>query len=462
MQAPEKFWEMLLTKIDEGRVIPVIGPELIRVDTGGRTEMLETLIARRLADQFDIDPEGHDGAITLHDVVARAHRQDPHEDYHSEVHRILKSLGDLILPETLQALARITNFKLYVTLAFDSLLSRALDEERGLTDRNRQHIGFAPNLRQIDLPAPFKQLDDPYVYSIFGKACSAPEFVISDEDQLEWIAALQDSDNRPKHLFDALRTDHLLFLGCALPDWLLRFFLRMTREGRFSASRPSETLIDSAIPDQPRLVAFLDHFSPKTIFIDTDPIDFVRQLEQRWQQRKQETNPTSSFDLPPDLRPGGVFLSYASDNIEPVTQLYGALTGRQIDTWFDARRLATGARYDKVIERNIGLCGVFIVVFSDATQERLHRWHEEGCHPDKKPYFLKEWELALAREKLFAGSLAICPIRIDEHDLADPMIPDPLRKFTCEYLPAGNADEMFLDRIKKSVREQRKRAGGRQ
>ncbi len=456
----EKFWETLLTKIEEGRVIPVIGSGVIPIELDGRTEPLETLIARRLAKRVDIDAEAENGTISLHDVVARAHRQDPQEDYHSEVHGILRDLRTLAPPESLQALARITDFKLYISLTFDSLLLRAIDDVRDVRDPDQQHIGYAPNLRQVDLPAPLRQLNEPYVYALFGKACSAPEFVISDEDLLEWITALQDPDNRPQQLFDALRSHHLLFIGCALPDWLVRFFLRLTREGRVSATRASETLIDTAMPDQSSLVAFLDHFSPRTTFLDANPVEFVRQLEERWQKQKQLAAPAQLADVPADLRAGGVFLSYASDDTVAASQLQGALAGRQIDTWFDAQRLNAGASYAKVIERNIGLCGVIIIVMSRATLSRLQCWRDDdSSHADKKPYFLKEWELALARERLFAGSLTICPVYIDALDLHDAIIPEGLRKLTCESIPGGNAEEAFLDRIKKAVREQRKKGG---
>jgi hypothetical protein len=62
---PDRFWEALPTKIEEGRVIPVIGPELVQVALAARTESLECAIARRLADQSGVAPEGEDGSISL-------------------------------------------------------------------------------------------------------------------------------------------------------------------------------------------------------------------------------------------------------------------------------------------------------------------------------------------------------------------------------------------------------------
>ena len=64
-QVTEKFWNTLLSKIEEGRVIPVIGPELLEVTINGRTERLEQAVARRLAKRFDVDVATQEN-ISLH------------------------------------------------------------------------------------------------------------------------------------------------------------------------------------------------------------------------------------------------------------------------------------------------------------------------------------------------------------------------------------------------------------
>ena len=464
-QATEKFWNTLLSKIEEGRVIPVIGPELLEVTINGRTERLEQAVARRLAKRFDVDVATQEN-ISLHEVVAHAQRTDHLDqtvtDYHTEVHHAIREFGALSPPEALHSLARIEDFQLYVTLSFDNLMTQALYQIRDMQNAKKQHIGYAPNLRrsEIDLPAPARQLEEPHVYALFGKSCAAPEFVISEEDLLEWIASLQDADNQPPHLFDALRSHHLLFLGCSLPDWLLRFFVRLTREGRLSETQPrneSETLVDTHLPDQPHLVTFLDHFSPRTHCLQVSPAAFIAELETRWRERRQQHSRGIVQDVPADLRPGGVFLSYASDDATAATCLHDTLTDRRIDVWFDSKRLGAGDSYEKIIRRNIAQCGVFIVVISRATVDRLARWRDEHRNdPAKEPYFHKEWKLAIARAELFEGSLAIKPVRIDDVDLYDPLLPAGLRSLSCEYFPGGLAEERFLDQVKTNVRESRK------
>ncbi len=460
MSIPRNFWPTLLDKIEEGRVIPVIGASLVQVELDGWRAPLEAHLARLLAERLDLPGDDNQAEIPrLFDVVARAHRADCEGDYHSMVHRLLRELGSRVAPSpALTQLARISGFRLYLNLGFDNLLLRALDEERGLTQPESQHLAYAPNQTRLDLPRAYSSLDQPFVYALFGKSCPAPEFVISEEDLLEWVTALQDPDNRPPQLFDALRGNHLLFIGCDLPDWLLRFFIRLTRDNRFSFSRARETLIGLRSVEHVHLVSFLDQFSPKTQHLELEPAAFVAELESQWQARHAvaaSTKPTVA--LPPDVRPGGVFLSYASDDVAAADRLYSALQERLIDTWFDARRLVSGASYDEVIDRNIGRCGVFLVVLSEATLVRLALWRDrDGYHPEKKPYFLREWELALSRRKLHAEGLVLMPVRIDAPNLGDPLIPEALRALTCAPAPGGEADPALFDQIRQGVRDARR------
>ncbi len=458
----ELFWSDLLDKIEDGRVAPVIGPQLIEVTHQGRTGPLEEHLARRLIQRLGIESNGKaDDRLTLFEVVAGAHRLDREADYHSLLNRLLREFSGAEPGPALAALARITDFTLYLTLGFDAQIVKALSAERHLAPADILHLAYAPNQQRTDLPRPLSALETPLVFALFGKSCPAPEFVISEEDLLEWITALQDPDNRPPLLFDALRTNHILFIGCDLPDWLLRFFIRLTRSNRISLSRSSETLIGSSQADHSRLVAFLDRFSPKTLVLDMTPQAFMTELEARWQARRAEFGgaaPPEISLLPADIRPGGVFLSYGSQDHGAATALYEALNRRQVDTWFDDQRLTSGARYDEVIERNIGRCGVLLALLSDTILARLNHWRtQEGFHPDRKPYFLREWELALARQKLQPGSLRIMPVRIDDLNLGDPLLPEGLRALTCDFAPAGRADDRLLEVIKHNVRDIRKR-----
>src|SRR5262249_43275723 len=156
---------------------------------------------------------------------------------------------------------------------------------------------------------------------LFGKVSTSPEYVICDEDLLENLHALQDDTRRPKLLFDELRDNHLLILGCGLSDWLARFFLRTAKARPLSMSRAGrEILVDSRAGRDQNLVLFLEQFSYNTRIIPGDPAEFVGELSDRWEQR----HPPVVQGLVPPREPasataaGAVFISYASENVDAV------------------------------------------------------------------------------------------------------------------------------------------------
>jgi hypothetical protein len=194
------------------------------------------------------------------------------------------------------------------------------------------------------------------------------------------------------------------------------------------------------------------------MILDTQPEDFINELTKRWcaKQSKPTLDSGHGASIPPDIKHGGVFLSYANEDIGSAEALYQAMRDHEIDTWFDKDRLTSGDRYTEIIRRNIKSSGVILPVFSTNVLNRLHSWRDnDGCHPNKKPYFLREWELALARNELEPGSLTIMPLRIDSCDLTDDMIPRALQELTCDSAHKGQADARFFTNLKQSVRKRR-------
>src|ERR1051325_7003783 len=62
-------WEDLLNFIEERRVIPIIGPELLKVDTETGPRLLYDWIAEKLAGKLSVDTARLPQAYTLNDVV---------------------------------------------------------------------------------------------------------------------------------------------------------------------------------------------------------------------------------------------------------------------------------------------------------------------------------------------------------------------------------------------------------
>src|SRR5881394_1103283 len=65
----EDFWDDLLQFIEDRRVIPIVGPDLLTAEIDGRRTTFHEVIARRLAEKLRVPPDP--GRTTL-ESVARA------------------------------------------------------------------------------------------------------------------------------------------------------------------------------------------------------------------------------------------------------------------------------------------------------------------------------------------------------------------------------------------------------
>jgi hypothetical protein len=437
----EDAWDDLLSFIEERRVIPIVGPELLLVQTERGPRLLLDWVAERLATRLNVNVRELPQPFTLNDVVcwflsARGRR----EEAYVRLRSVMKE-ANLEPPQALRQLAAITDFDLFVTTTFDSLLETAINTERFNGAPSTEVLSYSPN-RVVDLPSEREQLQRPVVYHLFGKLAASPSYVISDEDLLEFICALQSEHLAPEKLFHELEHSHLLFIGSNFTNWLARLFLRMAKRQRLSDPRDvGEVLADDHSSEDDRLVAFLQQVSVRTrIYMGAER--FVEELHARWQARRKATIVVPEAApvrfLPParEMPDNAVFISYAREDLPAVQQLRAGLEAAGITTWFDVDRLEAGDDYDRKIQRNIARCSYFIPVVSATTQRRL-----EG-------YFRREWSYAMDRVRNMAdGALFILPVSIDGTDAAAALVPDRFKALHFTQLPGGRVVPEFAQRL---------------
>jgi hypothetical protein len=434
-------WEDLLSFIEERRVIPIVGPELLQVSTERGPRLLYDWVAEKLAGRLNVDVTSLPQPYNLNDVVcwflaARGRR----EEAYVRVRSIIKD-ANFEPPEALRRLAAITDFDLFVSTTFDSLLESAINTERFSGAPTTETLSYSPN-RVTDLPTERDRLQRPVVYHLFGRLSASPTYVISDEDLLEFICALQSEHLAPEKLFHELEHSHLLFIGSSFTNWLARLFLRMAKRQRLSDPRDvGEVMADGHTSQDDRLMAFLQQVSVRTrIYVGADR--FVEELHARWQARRKpmpaaRIGATVRF-LPParEMPDNAVFLSYAREDLPAVQLIKAGLEAAGITTWFDFDRLEVGDDYDRKIQRNIARCSYFIPVVSATTQRRL-----EG-------YFRREWSYAIDRVRNMAdGALFILPVTIDATNAADALVPDKFKALHFTHLPGGEVPAEFAQRL---------------
>jgi hypothetical protein len=434
-------WEDLLSFIEERRVIPIVGPELLQVSTDRGPRLLYDWVAEKLAGRLNVDVAALPQPYTLNDVVcwflaARGRR----EEAYVRLRSVLKD-ANFAPPQALRRLAAITDFDLFVSTTFDPLLETAINLERFNGAPSTDVLSYAPN-RVTDLPSERERLQRPVVYHLFGRLSASPTYVISDEDLLEFICALQSEHLAPEKLFHELEHSHLLFIGSNFTNWLARLFLRMAKRQRLSDPRDvGEVLADDHTSQDDLLTAFLQQVSVRTrIYVGAER--FVDELHERWQARRKPALGTgigaAARFLPParEMPDNAVFISYAREDLPAVQLIKAGLEAAGVTTWFDMDRLEVGDDYDRKIQRNIARCSYFIPVISAATQRRL------------EAYFRREWSYAIDRARNMAdGALFILPVSIDATTAAAAIVPDKFKALHFTQLPGGEVPADFAQRL---------------
>lgn len=445
----DAYLDDLLEYIEEGQVVPVIGEELLQVPHDGTVMPLYRLVALRLAEALGIGADLLPPEPTLNDVVCRhlANRGQPEEVY-PKVRKIMNQ-ARLSPPEALRQLARIDKLDLFVTLTFDSLLTTALNEVRfGGESRT---LEYAYSLEDAeDLPTPRAALRAPAVFHLLGKVSAAPNYVVSEEDTLEFMHHLGSRTSaRVPLLFDALEHNHLLFIGATFSDWLARFLIRIVKRRPLSVRRnETELIVASDAENDPNLARFLSYFSPRTRLIQLPPAEFVAALAARYLGPAPSAAAGRAGAAREALEqpvPGSIFLSYAHEDYDAAERIRHFLDENGIDVWLDRSKLKGGQYFDDEIRRSIKNCDYFIPVISATAVGR------------RDGYFRREWRYAEDRALNRSDEFPfIIPVAIDGTPESSRGLPDSFARQHWTRLPEGLGTDEFRSRVTDLVRNYRR------
>jgi hypothetical protein len=455
----DEFWDDLLAYIEEQRVLPVVGPELLTVEVDGRTVPLYRAVAQALLAKYRVT----DAATSLRDgselndaVCLLAASGKRVRDLYRPTFEILEQLvaGQPTLP-VLEQLAAIEHFDLFATTTPDSLLANALTAVR-FTDRpgHVDEIEYAPKLpteRRTDLPV-VPSPSYTAVFYLFGKASVSPVYAIHDEDALEFPYTLQ-AGNGPARMFAELRNRNLLLLGCNFADWLSRFFLRLSNSERLFSDQRSkkEFLVGARAADDAGLVTFLSQFSQDSRCYPISAREFVAELHTRWRARNP---PPASAQVQAlgasgiqQLQRGSIFISYATDDAAAARALLAELGELGGDVaWFDKQALQPGDEWARHIAAAIQRCSLFLPLISRNTERRT-----EG-------YFRWEWNEAVDRSKRIDGRRFIIPIVVDADGATNAagayaLVPDRFKALHFASAPAGCPSTDLKAMIREHLRD---------
>jgi hypothetical protein len=450
----EADWNRLLTMMRDGMVVPVVGARLL-LDADGTTSLQARVAAKLLADNGVPMPAGGlppfrevNEAVTL--LKGTVELNDLYCDIDIAM-RALRKQG-LQIPQPLQQLAQISDFRLIVTLTPDDTLSQALQG----AGRPVNEVVHSPKLSTgegSDLPADWQRSGgDVQLLYLFGKSRQGPLFAIHDEDALEYAHnVIARGSHAPTSFLGALQDRNLLLIGCNFPDWLSRFMLRATRKGRLNEQ--GRTWLVEPLGQTDPFIGFLDRYSPSTaVLSNIDPSAFVAELHRRWLADHvpvSETTPLPQGAETPEA--AMFFISYSrTTDLPAAVQLHDALVALGVaenEIWFDRQTLEPGDRFRNRILDGIRSCRYFLPVISQAATQR------------EEAFVFLEWKEATARHAMVNRDYLL-PLIVDPENRPETYQQASVKDWFNEGLnfghaPAGAPDPMATKKLQALVRQAR-------
>lgn len=450
-------WEDLLTLIDRGRLVPVVGKELLVVDGANGPRGLEFCIVDDLINGLGLNREEFPQDCTLNEFSTRHLKSFPSDKRENSKWRIQKRIAEVVagtnypVPESLTKLAEITQLDLFISTTPYNLLEQALNNIRKNGCSSRVY-----NLRDTikDIPDESMRRDIPCVFNLFGSASGddrSLDFAVTDEDMIEYLHRFNEQNAQFSTLSGELKQKNLLLLGSGLPDGLIRFLIRSLSNKRLFPSK-NYKVVDGRAAQDPNLLLFLRGFT-NHIFLSEDAVGFVDELHRQWQgqghfvahgtsadDNQEAASDRQSHSRPASERPG-IFISYKHEDKDAVKRLVAALEQVGLPIWWDSKSIQGGDDWLREVRKNVNKCLLFVPVISRNAQT-------------DESEATREWNLAKIRaERMSEDTDFIIPVRIDDIEPGAKHIPALFWEKSYITCPKGEPSPEFSSTILMKFRE---------
>jgi len=440
-------WDQLLTDIHKRQVLPIIGPALVTVDVGDRTQSLINTIVPDFAAEHGID---YRPGMTLNEAACKLLERDGQGKrmaIYNTVTYLIADRAHTPVPQGLLDLAAITDFDAFFTTTCDGVFTKALMQTRPGWSPAKGRAVLHPT-SVVDVPQP---LPSTFLYHLLGATDQHASFAIWEEDYMEYLAALlMGPQDNLKNLIGLLRNRSLLILGSPYEDWFTRFFWFIAKRSGIAVRNDSTGgyLVDD-IPADSRQVFYFDKVIGSPRILPIEPVAFVRELRRRWQEKFTFSRHDLIESLPSDMPRGYVFISYASEDKEAAFTLALGLQNAGIPVWLDKQRLEAGTDYEMTLRRAIKQrAALFLSVISFTTEA------PNGSGSFQR-FAVKERQWAAERHE--PGLVFYVPIVVSSSITTMQNEPQVFRGLQSANLPGGNVTPEFLARIAAYMDEYREK-----
>ena len=310
LRPDDDHYELVLQRmVDEGSLVPFLGPRLTGRQAGSRegsgSPPDADELAGGLATRFGVELVRSDLPAVAQYLYMTVGRPDLYRTMKQiltadcqpgPVHRFLAQL-----PRRLEELGVEKRYQLIVSTNFDAALEQAFDDEGEPYDlaihmASGQDEGKFVHFPYRDTPVPiaepnrygmfpigdYGELERTVIVKIHGAVDGdvngyrwRDNYVVTEDDYIDYLSRSPIENLIPVQVLDKLRNSHGLFLGYTVREWNLRVFLKRIWEGRRIEARSWAV---GSRPDalEKKLWAHAD-----VEFYAADPAEYVRCLKER-------------------------------------------------------------------------------------------------------------------------------------------------------------------------------------
>ncbi len=425
-------WDRLCRNIAEKNVIPVIGNEMYQYKKEGKLYDIESYFSSALFSKYDAGEAKGKSITEAIDYLVNDQQIDI-RDINDDLQQITKSALDLPVLDNLLAIDQIlfyVNITVYGNLLVDRMAKlRAKKPIEGNFSIN-ETFGDYGNVEDLKLP---------FIFNIFGSLTDNVCPALKVEEMLEFTTTLitKMSDARFTSILDALKNKTLLFLGCSHPESLMRLIFRILSNERidnWQKRRSDMIFVNDASEFREQQFNFLKNYKVITYPGNTD--EFVSELSAKWKEW--------IMIHPPE--PKRIFISYSHKDKLAADKLFTLLSVLpHVQCWYDSSDLHAGDNFTNEIVINIDKADLFIPLLSNNSLS------------GENTYVKREWLTAFnadVKRKMYSPQKTtkyLLPIVIDDANLGNPIIPEYFPSLSIATVPGGNADEAFIQVIKKEL-----------
>ena len=315
----EKDWIHLLRRIKDGKCTPFLGsgawPEKILVSSQIANEWAKEY-GYPMEDSFDLTRVAQFVAVTGKDEMF------PRDEICDKMKELLKEITPKYfdIDEPHKVLADLS-LPVYINTNYNDLMVRAL-KSRGITPY-QDICRWKESLQDLELKSPDFVLpppdfvptpEKPLVYYLHGYYEIPDSLVLTEDDYLDFLAAISNDQNiLPLRIQQAFTYTSLLLLGYSIDDWDFRVLFRiLSRKSEKIKCRMhiSVQLMPGNVSktQKEKALKYLDSYCEKLnihVYWD-DCRKFAAELEKRWK------------DYPEPIKKDTDSMTGISRNLEPV------------------------------------------------------------------------------------------------------------------------------------------------